>query len=47
MSTIYRIDKRGNKYNLGIKINSKRALEIVRAWNLEEVNGFRFEAVEL
>ena len=47
MSTIYRIDARGNKYNLGVKINSKKALEIARAWNLEESNGFRFEAVEL
>ena len=47
MSTIYRIDASGEKYNLGVKINSKRALEIVRAWNIEEVNGFRFEAVEL
>ena len=47
MSTIFRIDKQGNKYNLCIKINSKKALEIARAWNLEEVNGFRFEAVEL
>ena len=47
MSTIYRIDSEGNRYNLGVKINSKKALEIARAWNLEEVNGFRFEAVEL
>ena len=47
MSTIYRIDSKGNKYNLGIKISTKKALEIAEAWNLEEVNGFRFEAVEL
>ena len=47
MSTIIRIDRKGNKYNLQVKIDSKKALEIARAWNLEEVNGFRFEAVEL
>ena len=47
MSTIIRIDSKGNKYNLCVKINSKKALEIARAWNLEEANGFRFEAVEL
>ena len=47
MSTIYRIDASGKAYNLGVKINTKKALEIARAWNLEEVNGFRFEAVEL
>jgi hypothetical protein len=47
MSTIFRIDSKGKKYNLGVKINSKKALEIAEAWNLEEVNGFKFEAVEL
>ena len=47
MSTIYRIDSKGNRYNLGVKISNKKALEIARAWNLEEINGFRFEAVEL